>query len=196
MIAAERRRWTRQPPDVRRRQLLDAATSVIMERGYESMTMSEVADRAGVGKGTVYLYFDSKLALLVGMQDRYWERMLEVIEHVLETDGLPWRERLDRVVADLVAFEVREAGLYHALFHDTPTTGGEPLGAFTSLIAELLRRGAEAGAFDVPDAKLMATFLVSALHGTGAQLVHTPARKRREATAVLQELFRRTVGAA
>ena len=77
-MTAELPRWTRQPPDVRRSQLLDAATEVILKKGYGAMAVSEVADRAGVGKGTVYLYFDSKLALLVGMQDRYWERMLEV----------------------------------------------------------------------------------------------------------------------
>ena len=53
------------------------------------MAVSEVADRAGVGKGTVYLYFDSKLALLVGMQNRYWERMLEVVELIMEAVQVP-----------------------------------------------------------------------------------------------------------
>lgn len=40
--------------------LLDAALEEFFERGYSSTRMDDVAKRAGVSKGTVYLYFDSK----------------------------------------------------------------------------------------------------------------------------------------
>lgn len=189
-------RWTRQPPDVRRRQLLDAATEVILEEGYEAMTVSEVADRAGVGKGTVYLYFDSKLALLVGMQNRYWERMLEVVELILEAGDDSYRKRLDRLVDDLVAFGASEVDLYHALFHDTPTTGGEPMEDFTAVVAELLRRGNEAGEFDAAVPEITAEFLVSAFHGTAARIAHASPRTRKQVVPELKTLFQRAVGAA
>jgi AcrR family transcriptional regulator len=188
-------RWTRQPPDVRRRQLLDAASEVILEKGFDAMTVSEVADRAGVGKGTVYLYFDSKTSLLLGVQDRYWERTLEVAELIIDAESGSWVERLDQLVDDLVSFSVSEIDNYHVLFHDTPTTGGKPLAGFADLISELLRRGTKAGEFDVSDATITATFLMSAFNGTVAQTAHLPARPRARAVAVLQTLFRRTVGA-
>lgn len=194
-MSADLPRWTRQPPDVRRRQLLDAATEAILEKGFEAMTVSEVADRAGVGKGTVYLYFDSKLALLVGMQDRYWERMLEVVEKILDADG-SWSESLDRLVDDLVAFGATEVDLYHALFHDTPTTGGEPVEDFTAIVAELLQRGNDAGEFDVAIPDITAQFLVSAFHGTTAQIAHATPKTRKQVVPELKTLFRRAVGAA
>ncbi|MFI0710010.1 methyltransferase domain-containing protein [Streptomyces inhibens] len=41
-----------QPPDVRRRQILDAVAALLLEEGYEALTISKVAVRAGVAKGT------------------------------------------------------------------------------------------------------------------------------------------------
>lgn len=189
-------RWTRQPPDVRRRQLLDAAAEVILANGYDSMKVSEVAACAGVGKGTVYLYFESKLALLAGLQGRYWEDMLEVLEDVIEASDADWTEKLDRTVDDLVAFGARHVGLHHALFHDTPTTGGEPVKAFTSLIADLLRSGTSTDEFDVAVPEITAGFLVSAFHGTAARAAHAGKRERSEIASELKTLFRRAAGAA
>ena len=189
-------RWTRQTPDVRRSQLLDAATVVILKKGYGAMVVSEVADKAGVGKGTVYLYFDSKLALLVGMQDRYWERMLEVVELILEAEEGSWPERLDRLVDDLAAFGAGEVDLYHALFHDTPATSGEPVKQFTAIIAELLRRGNAANEFDVAAPEITAEFLVSAHHGTAARIAHAPPKTRLQIIHEMKTLFRRAVGAS
>jgi AcrR family transcriptional regulator len=50
-------------PDGRFRELIEAATSVFLEQGYRRTQMADVASRAGVAKGTVYLYFESKDAL-------------------------------------------------------------------------------------------------------------------------------------
>ena len=44
-------------------ELLSAALEVFAERGFAATRLEEVARRAGVSKGTVYLYFDSKEAL-------------------------------------------------------------------------------------------------------------------------------------
>lgn len=44
-------------------ELLSAALEVFAERGFAATRLEEVAQRAGVSKGTVYLYFDSKEAL-------------------------------------------------------------------------------------------------------------------------------------
>lgn len=49
----------------RREDILQAAREVFFERGIEHATIDEVAEQAEVGKGTVYLYFDSKEAILM-----------------------------------------------------------------------------------------------------------------------------------
>jgi len=50
-------------PDHRFADLVDSATSVFIRAGYRRTQMSDVAAEAGVAKGTLYLYFESKEAL-------------------------------------------------------------------------------------------------------------------------------------
>jgi AcrR family transcriptional regulator len=59
---ARKPRWQRRP-EARAEELIDAALDVFGERGFARARLEDVARRAGVSKGTVYLYFDSKEAL-------------------------------------------------------------------------------------------------------------------------------------
>jgi AcrR family transcriptional regulator len=60
-----RRRAEARPDEV-----LDAALAVFVEKGFAATKVEEVARRAGVSKGLVYLYFASKEALLEGIVRR------------------------------------------------------------------------------------------------------------------------------
>jgi AcrR family transcriptional regulator len=55
-------RWRRRK-DARPSEILEAALSVFAERGYAATRMDDIAARAGVTKGTIYLYFESKDAV-------------------------------------------------------------------------------------------------------------------------------------
>ena len=46
-----------------REKLLDAAVEIFSEKGYHKTKMEEIADKAGVAKGTIYYNFDSKANL-------------------------------------------------------------------------------------------------------------------------------------
>lgn len=61
-VRAHRRRKEARPQE-----LLDAALDVFVERGYALAKTDEVATRAGVAKGTLYLYYPSKDALLMAV---------------------------------------------------------------------------------------------------------------------------------
>src|SRR5690348_16342731 len=52
-------RWERRK-DARPQELLAAALDLFVERGYASTRLEDVAKRAGVSKGTLYLYFENK----------------------------------------------------------------------------------------------------------------------------------------
>ncbi|WP_131113294.1 TetR/AcrR family transcriptional regulator [Lichenihabitans psoromatis] len=47
----------------KRRQIVDGAREVFLQDGFDAASMNEIARRAGVSKGTLYVYFDSKEAL-------------------------------------------------------------------------------------------------------------------------------------
>src|ERR1700716_650549 len=44
----------------KRRQIIDGACRVFMERGFDAASMGEIARAAGVSKGTLYVYFENK----------------------------------------------------------------------------------------------------------------------------------------
>jgi AcrR family transcriptional regulator len=54
-------------PQARRQEILDAALLTFAEHGFEAARLDDVASRAGVAKGTLYLYFRSKEALFEGL---------------------------------------------------------------------------------------------------------------------------------
>ncbi|MFE9258344.1 TetR/AcrR family transcriptional regulator [Streptomyces sp. NPDC006879] len=180
-----------QPPDVRRRQILDATAALLLEHGYEALTVSKVAVRAGVAKGTVYLYFDSKQELLAALQAEMWERMLQRPAALLKQPDLTWTERLDGLVAAWIAAEQDHHELYHQLFHEPGgATGEEPMTAARDLLVALLADGHAAGEFDVPNPELTADFLTHAYTGP---CHHT--RAATDITEAVQALFRRVVAA-
>lgn len=68
----------------KRAAILEAALSLFAERGFHGTAVPLIAERAGVGTGTIYRYFDSKEALGNVL---YRELKASLSEHV--TDGFP-----------------------------------------------------------------------------------------------------------
>ena len=59
------------------RGILDAAMRVFSQRGYHAATIADVAEAAGLGKGTLYLYFKNKEAIAEATVQNYFARMEE-----------------------------------------------------------------------------------------------------------------------
>src|SRR5271170_4707762 len=55
-------RWRRRK-EARPQEILDAALAVFADKGFAAARMDDIAARAGVTKGTIYLYFDGKEAV-------------------------------------------------------------------------------------------------------------------------------------
>jgi AcrR family transcriptional regulator len=73
-VVAKNKRRTLQP-DVRRRQLLTAATAVFAQRGYRAAGISDIVATAGVARGTFYLYFASKAEVFLAIADDFYDRL-------------------------------------------------------------------------------------------------------------------------
>src|SRR4051812_34822045 len=61
-----RNKPTRAPkvePAARKQAILDAALMEFSQSGFEAARLDDIADRAGIAKGTLYLYFDDKEGL-------------------------------------------------------------------------------------------------------------------------------------
>lgn len=80
---AERREREREE---RRQAILDAAERVFFDRGPVNATMEEVAQAAELSKGTLYLYFESKDALYMGIATRALEVLVGRVESMPDAD--------------------------------------------------------------------------------------------------------------
>ncbi|NQY14646.1 MAG: TetR/AcrR family transcriptional regulator [Henriciella sp.] len=81
--------------------LIDAALAVFSRVGYAAAKIDDVAEEAGVSKGTVYLYFESKEALFEGMVKA---KMVPMIDDVAEILGKPNATAIERLRAHLTFF--------------------------------------------------------------------------------------------
>lgn len=72
---APKKATTRRGGDKRAR-ILDAAVRVFAQNGFHATRVSDVAKAAGVADGTIYLYFDSKEAVLVSLFEDRVEKLL------------------------------------------------------------------------------------------------------------------------
>lgn len=80
------RRKRSMSPERRRQAILDAALAVFSEQGFASARLDDVATRAGVAKGTLYLYFPSKEILF---EELVRNAVAPVLEQVQAAAGQP-----------------------------------------------------------------------------------------------------------
>lgn len=73
----------------RRQAILDAALTVFAERGYEAARLDDVAARAGVAKGTLYLYFKDKEALFEALIRGAVAPVLEPLSQAAAVPDMP-----------------------------------------------------------------------------------------------------------
>jgi AcrR family transcriptional regulator len=70
-------------PEIRRDQLLDAAEKLFAEKGYAETTVLDIAEAAGVAKGTFYLYYPSKEHCVIALKERLMQGLVDRFEGVL-----------------------------------------------------------------------------------------------------------------
>ncbi|MGE5235507.1 MAG: TetR/AcrR family transcriptional regulator [Acidobacteriota bacterium] len=142
----------------RRTEIVRAAVQVFAERGYFAARMRDVAERAGVADGTLYLYFKGKEDLLVSILEEYADGFLIRARRDLERLEDP-REKL-RVAVErhLVSFEndralafVFQIELRHTRRFLRQIAKGK-VADYLSLLQEIITEGVGAGIFrdDVP----------------------------------------------
>jgi TetR/AcrR family transcriptional regulator, transcriptional repressor for nem operon len=190
------------PPQQRRSDLLDAAQSLVVEKGVAAVTLEDVTRRAGVAKGTFYLYFRSKDDLVTALQQRFSDRMAERVEAAAR-NAETWAAKLDACVLACFADYRDTYELHDVLFHHSGMAdrhmydddSGPSLSRLVGAIRDLLVAGVEAGAYRVDDPELTAVLLFSAAHGGYESSCHGPRRPdEAQLVAATQQLFRRTAG--
>jgi len=79
-------------PETRRRrkaerpqEIVEAAFTEFSRNGYATTTLDQIAERAGVTKGTIYVYFESKEHLFISMVREFTKGATEIVHGMFET---------------------------------------------------------------------------------------------------------------
>jgi len=87
----------------RSEEILAAATEVFAEYTFRSTDVQVIADRLGVGKGTIYRYFPSKDELFLAAVSRGMDHLRDAVDPYMTGDGPP-RERLRAMTGAFLRF--------------------------------------------------------------------------------------------
>jgi AcrR family transcriptional regulator len=143
-----------------RQRLLDAGRALIAEGGTDAVRITDVADRADVGFGTFYTYFESKESLIEAVVSDVMARTAEIIgTRALESDD----------PAETAAISYRrflayatEAPEFAAVLLSLPAAETLFENALAPQARRTLERGVSEGRFDVADLELALTSVAAA----------------------------------
>lgn len=192
--------------DATRQKLYEAAVTLIAEQGFSSTTVEEIAERAGVAKGTVYYNFSSKTKLFEELLRHGVELLTADLRQAAEAAvaaGGSQVDALDAMIrAGLVFIERYPAftQLYVAELWRTNRAWRDTLTVVRSkavaVVEEVLRRGVAdgelSGEIDIPltAAALVGMVLVAALDWQAFQ----PERSLEDVHGALSLLLQGRVG--
>jgi len=157
--------------DFRVQSIQDAAMRVIARKGMASTTMQEVADEAGVAKGTIYLYFRDRDELVEKTFESAMSQLHARIDAALELD-LPFAEKLRSMLGAVSGF-FRENREFFRLYISMRFPEGSPqqqrrqkrtcqpqYQTRVQRIAEVLRAAMDRGEIGVTDPRRLALFII------------------------------------
>ncbi len=68
--------------------ILDALQSLLTNKDLKTITVSEIAQTAGIGKGSIYYYFSSKDAILEALVERSYEQPLDIAKNLAKQTSI------------------------------------------------------------------------------------------------------------
>jgi AcrR family transcriptional regulator len=147
--------------------ILDAVDSLLARYGYGKMTMEDVANQVGIGKGTIYLHFKSKEEVVLSHIDRIAETVVQKLrEQAALPDPVDRRLRRMLVLRVLVRFD--SVAHYTQNLGDLLSSVRAPLlgrrrtyfEKEADVFEDVLREGARSGSLDCPDPRPAARVLI------------------------------------
>jgi AcrR family transcriptional regulator len=159
--------------EIRRNQILDAATTVFVRQGFQHARMDDIVEESGLSKGTLYWYFKSKEDIINAILRRLFTGELANLESLLEAEGTV-SERLVLLTGDRVNGMKRMSSLVPIIFEFYAVAVhqqwvqqfiGEYFQQFRKLLEDLIRQGTDRGEFRPVNATEAAISLASMYEG-------------------------------
>ncbi len=123
----------------KKEQILLAAVEMFLDRDYYQVTITDIAEQAGVGKGTVYEYFSSKEDLFKESFSHCADMYLQLFREHLSTTAPVKQTMADLILAHLELLRENRQRLY-LLFNERPLSMQEMQGWVIEKRREILKQ--------------------------------------------------------
>src|SRR5574344_1080848 len=104
--------WISKNADERRTEILDSATKLFAEKGYDSTSVTDIMNAVGIAKGTLYYHFKSKEEILDGIVTRTKENLVNQAKSVIENKTLSTEQKLIKTLISLKVQDSNEKKMF------------------------------------------------------------------------------------
>ncbi len=168
-----------------RESILEAALEVFSERGFHGASVPDVAQRAGVGVGSIYRHFTNKEGLGNALYVHWKTRYIEEVLGGLPTEG-SWRVRFRGMWQGMVGFALKHPGVLEYLeFHHHSTYLDEASQELSTRMGAQFCELIEAGKADEVFVEAPVPLLLHMVYGSFIRLVRAGASGSLELTPEL-----------
>ena len=161
--------------EIREKQIKQAALRLFSERGFHNTTITQIAEAAELGKGTIYWYWRSKEDLAYSLVSDMLRDFLALIEEARNAEG-PVLERFNDLVSKVAELYYRETDYLRLLWKFRVDRGYIFSEEYRDKVASyylrmrqalesLIEEGIEKGEFRKVDSKRMAFILIGVTEG-------------------------------
>ena len=135
--------------EARESTILAAATAVFVDMGVDGARMADIAAKADIAEGTLYLYYKNKQALLHEVVEAFWANLTDGAQQAVDP-ALPMREQLHQLasyhlMALLNQFDVVGLTYRARLRHGEPEQQLGPIRGYVRVFDRLVERGTDRG---------------------------------------------------
>lgn len=157
------------PDPAKRQEILAAAAGLFASRPFHEVRLDDIAAAAHIGKGTIYVYFDSKEILYLTLIREGFARMVDSLKaEVMEPEADVW-VRLGHAADGLIRFAAGFPDLFRVMRGGILTADDPQLQSsrreLTLMVENAIRQGNAAGQTEDPSPELTAQFLLSFVRG-------------------------------
>ena len=119
----------------RREQLISIGRSLFADKGFEAVSVEEIASHAKVSKPIVYEHFGGKEGLYAVVVDREMQALTGTLTAALSDPTAHPRQIVERTALALLTYIEENAEGFKVLSRDSPST--DPAGSFSSLLGDI-----------------------------------------------------------
>lgn len=141
----------------KREKVLEEATKLFYERGFQGASIDAIAERLSVTKPFIYTYFDNKHALLEAIYERAVQNLINGVDQIFSVDRPP-EEQMRLLVEFYVRQNIESRELTAIFLNEERNLGEKKLAEirreqreFDRKLTNLIKQGVRSGAFTVKD---------------------------------------------